>query len=123
MGVLFRLWKNHFTQIQCTPGHSVFNGRGVALFTFPPPRYGATSAPIISTGLGLPLYLKPSLLGRRIPPVVYRRRRGLVTSTAVFLFFLPVVSVVFARIFLFESLNSIFLVGAVFVLIGVFLAS
>jgi len=45
------------------------------------------------------------------------------TSAAIFLFFLPVVSVLFARIFLFEPLNSIFLVGEAFVLIGVFLAS
>lgn len=45
-----------------------------------------------------------------------------VTTAAVFLFFLPVVSVLFARVFLLEALNPIFLVGALFVLIGVFLA-
>jgi drug/metabolite transporter (DMT)-like permease len=45
-----------------------------------------------------------------------------VTSAAVFLFFLPVVSVLFATVFLFEPLNPIFLVGAAFVLIGVLLA-
>ena len=46
-----------------------------------------------------------------------------VTTAAVFLFFLPVVSVLFSSLFLSEALNPIFLVGAFFVLIGVFLAS
>ena len=111
------------------------------------PKYGAPRVTAYSMAVGL-LFLLPLLLVMEQPALPSSPRvwgflcilsilcsgvayllwytaleEASVTSAAVFLFFLPVVSVLFSRVFLLEALNPIFLVGAFFILIGVFLAS